>query len=188
MGNVFEEGRGSVEGTDRDERRRMSESEVAAAVNEGAAKVIPSSSSVVLAYDCGDVTGEALVDGGELCVASVKVLAGGGKDQFGGSESGASSAGGLMDRCRFEMISISVVPLCELSSFLSFPVPRSAALRSEPFRFRVFFFLMAVTSARSCSGGCSAVWAGGVVVVTWSLEVKNGRRESESRPAEELCL
>lgn len=175
-----------MEGIDRDERRRMSESEVAAAVNEGAAKVIPSSSSVVLAYDCGDVTGEAFVEGGECCVASVRLFAGGGRDQFGGSESGASSAGGLIDRCRFGVLSISVVPRFEYS-FRSLPVPKSAAFRSEPFRFRVFFLPIAPASALSCSGGSSAVWTG-VVVVTSSLDLRNGRRESERRPPERLRL
>lgn len=164
----------------------MSESEVAAAVNEGAAKVIPSSSSVVLAYDCGDVTGEAFVEGGEWLVANVRVFAGGGRDQLSCSESGASSVGGLIERCRFEVVSISVVPLFEFSC-RSLPVPKSAAFRSEPFRFRFFFVTIATASALSCLGGSSAVRTG-VVVVPSSLDLKNGRRDSERRPPERLRL
>lgn len=186
MGNAFEEGRGSVDGTDRDDRRRMSEIEVAAAVKEGAAKGIPSSSSVVLVYDCGDVTGEAFVEGGECCVARLRLFAGGGRDQFGGSDSGASSAGGLMDRCRFEVVSISVVPLFEVSC-RSFPVPNNAAFRSEPFRFLFFFFTIATAIALSWLGGPAAICTG-VVAVPSSLDLKNGIRESERRPPERLRL
>jgi hypothetical protein len=91
------EGRGRTEGIEREERRRWSEIAAVGFMELlGAEKVRPSSSSVVEAYDWGEVTGEAFGEGGECCVVSVR-FAGGGRDQFGGSE---SSAGGEIERCR----------------------------------------------------------------------------------------
>lgn len=83
------------------------------------------------------MTGDASVDGGRCCVANVR-LAGGGRDQFGGSESGASSAGGDIERSRFEVLISANVPRLEFS-IRSFPVPKSAVFLNEPFLFVPLF-------------------------------------------------
>lgn len=122
------------------------------------------------------MTGDASVDGGRCCVANVR-LAGGGRDQFGGSESGASSAGGDIERSRFEVLISANVPRLEFS-IRSFPVPKSAVFRNEPFLFRAFVWRMALASARSLSGASASagVWVG---VEMSSLELMKGRREPE---------
>lgn len=124
------------------------------------------------------------MEGGECCVASVR-FAGGGRDQFGGSESGASSAGGDMERWRWDVVLASFMCVRFEFSILSLPVPRRAVFRSEPFLFRVFVWRIALASARSFSifPWCDSSW---VAVATSSLDLMKGRRDR--RPPEWLRL
>lgn len=136
------------EGVEREDRRRRRLA--VGFVRDGAEKVRPSSSSVVLAYDWGEVIGDAFGEGGLCWVVRVR-FAGGGRDQFGGSWSAASSAGGEMERWRLDSMVLSMVveDVRFDLSIRSLPVPKSAVFRSEPFLFRVFVWRITPTRALS---------------------------------------